>query len=142
MKLSEAIRTGAQFRDLYDTTLSFKGGEPCGCLVGTTLYVMGEKDVMGDKSRYDLLRKHFPIMSKIPNCPVCDGDFRKNPNRDPFSWTENFPGMAMECLYECHGWSKKAIAEWVEVIENKLEYGAEKAHAVVHQDVTAPVRSS
>lgn len=119
MKLSEAIRDGARFKDLRGQTLwvGTCEGDVCGCVIGTSLYVAGERKV-GVGNMYELLNKHFPVSLSLPNsCPVagCDG------KSSMYSIYSKYPGRVVEHLYEIHEWSKKAIAEWVEVIENTLE---------------------
>src|SRR6185295_7953179 len=124
-------------------TLKVSGGQQCGCLIGTTLYVMGEEYIASER-RYTLMAKHFPIISEIPPCPVCNDKLVVDRNADMFYGIGRPPGSAAECLYENHGWSKKAVAEWVETIENKLE--AESLLSSGHQDTvtvqaSAPVSS-
>lgn len=122
MKLSEAIRAGADIvEDARGVTLmipgdkDYDGDKPCGCAIGTALYVCGERKV-GSCYRFEMLAKAFPVAKSLPLCPVCNGQkalFGDDPKKSP--------GGAIECLYEHHKWSRKAISEWVEVQENRIE---------------------
>lgn len=133
MKLSEAIRDGARFKDMHGQTLwvGTCEGDVCGCVIGTSLYVAGEKKV-GVGYMYALMEKHFPIALKLTECPVigCDGYSLWYPI------DTDIAGRTIEHLYEHHNWSKKAIAEWVEVIENKL--AGDKQEGVTVGKTTPP----
>lgn len=122
MKLSEAIRVGADLvSDGFKVTLTLPGEDgnntdkPCGCAIGTAIYAAGGRKV-GAYQRFKMLAAFFPVAFRLPLCPVCSGTgplFGDDPKKSP--------GGAIECLYENHGWSRKAIAEWVEVIEKSIE---------------------
>jgi hypothetical protein len=127
MKLSEAIRAGAQFGDSHGSVIGDDG--KCGCAIGSSFLALGldcnaRCPVTGDLGmkvgsadhRFQRLAFYFPVAKKLPLCPVCDG----HGSLYGFS-PHTSPGGSIECLFENHKWSKKAIAEWVEVIENKLE---------------------
>jgi len=140
-KLSEAIRAGADIvEDAHGITLmipgdkNYSGDKPCGCAIGTALYSAGERQI-GTAARFRMLAKAFPVAKELPLCPVCDGGYSlygDNPRTSP--------GGAIECLYEHHSWSRKAIAEWVETIENALE-ASSKPPLECKQEETAPESS-
>lgn len=114
MRLSEAIREGAQWGDVHGPLMDYDGAGNCVCCaLGGAAMAVGLNG-----NRLSKLRRMFPLLDKAVE----------------------YPGVATYCvgrteaMWECIAWlfeterptwSKKAIAEWVEVIENKLE--AERA---------------
>lgn len=105
MKLSEAVRAGADWPDVHGPV--FRG--ECCCAIGGVVRVYAKGKGV-EETAVSMLRMddRWPIlMAKVP-CPAgCCG---------PHEVLSLIPH-----LFENLGWSKKAIAEWVEVIENKLE---------------------
>jgi hypothetical protein len=98
----------------------YHGDKPCGCAIGTALYSAGVRTVP-TCNRFELLASVFPVALKLPLCPVCDG------HGYHFGDDPKTPGSAVECLFENHKWTRKAISEWVEVIENAQERASKPA---------------
>lgn len=65
------------------------------------------------------LESLYPEMKRFPPCPECQE-----------SGERHYGGRAIECLFMRHYWSKKAVAEWAEVIERKLGLWDEPSEAV------------
>lgn len=139
MKLSEAVRGGSEFPDYHGLSIAPNGA--C-CAVGGVFRALGYDTLMDCYTalkqrhvgwdRFSLLAELFPIVNEFPGCPVCETTLWKY-----------HPGFAIECLFEHHKWSKKAIAEWVETIEKKLEAkNAPSPDPVVSEVVEVPPMSA
>jgi len=115
MKLSEKIRSGAKLAPQFFGGLG--DGSNGTCAIGAALHAVGEllacQGPMRQKSCYDV----FPVLWVRAGCP-CDCE---NPKRIHSGREVNTMGEAIAHLNDNHRWSREAIAEWVETIENKLD---------------------
>lgn len=111
MKLSEAIRAGAKMKPQAFGTLFNLRGETCA--IGAALDAVG--------GMYVSMYGSFPILQKpITECPLCN-DAKPADSDVP---CKNF-GQVVAHINDVHKLSREAIAEWVEVIEKKMETTAE-----------------
>lgn len=110
MKFSEAIRTGATWDDLRGWFQAGDASGPC-CAIGGALRSIGvhlTREVGGaDHGYLSAVESQFPIARMYVDCPATK-------NRIALS-------ASVSHVFEILHWSKKAIAEWVETIEKKLE---------------------
>lgn len=110
MKLSEAIREGCKLRKKNVGTFFGEDEGPDGgsCALGAAMEAVGY--TFGDFiRRMDFAKVGFIDIDRIREvCPECKED-------------ASMYHVISEHLNDLHSWSREAIAEWVEVIENKLE---------------------
>jgi hypothetical protein len=145
MKLSEAIRAGAGFPDIRQRLIDPETGG-C-CLLGGIFKANGLQNYMDLHNfsgmvtislRADVLLKLYPCAAKLPPCPVC-----VEKRKSYAAWPVLYEGRAIECLYEAHHWSKRAIAEWVEVQEKRLNlYGDSPAEPMAVNELEAAFAGS
>lgn len=125
MKMSEAIRGGDDFMG------ELRGGwctKDRGCAIGAAIsYVhQGVNWFIGSAACGTLVQREvhdlFPVGRRRAKCPVkgCEGVGHKD---SEIVW------IMVSHLHEYHRWSRKAVAEWVEVVEKRLEARREKAKA-------------
>lgn len=116
MKLSEAIRMGSQWADCHGPVAPTGSGS-C-CAIGGVIKAIGKEGEIltndGECFSSIGLARFFPMLRGYVNYPESIGEDDEDGKGDAL-W-----GVIVT-LFEKYGWSKKAIAEWVETIENKLE---------------------
>jgi hypothetical protein len=113
MKLSEAIRAGAKMRPQGDGFFFTEGDDGiASCAIGAACEAVGLEAAYANGSRYDFAWKTFPIL-------LSEVDYPKG-----FSYGGRSSDEMTAVIYTLNDslkWSREAIAEWVETIENKLE---------------------
>ena len=120
MKLSEAIRRGVNSGLVEEKTSSYLDDDGA-CVLGMAYVgVTGKTGYLTRDVLFQALQKEFPIMSKKVGLP-CKCEESYSPGEYFF-----FPAFKSNMLQtinhlHCCRWSAKAIAEWVETVENGLE---------------------
>lgn len=115
MRLSEAIREGSKktyqcFHSFFAFT-SLDAGRTGACAIGAAVYDK-LKNMRLDETPAEIAERFFPILLVGDiQCPACDL------SPDPRQTLR----YVVQHLNDYHSWSREAIAEWVETIENKLE---------------------
>lgn len=126
MKMSEAIRGGDDFMG------ELHGGwctKDRGCALGAAIsYVrQGVNWFSGTCACGTTVQREvynlFPIGRRRVKCPVKGCEGVGCGRESEVVW------IMVSHLHEYHRWSRKAIAEWVEVVEKRLEARREKAKA-------------
>ena len=120
MKLSEAIREGA--KKFGNTFTFFSEDGTCGCAVGSAiLLTCGTKyvekywdQVSRNGWQWSWFYEAFPIGKTV----MTKSDMPKGMRYPPSEMTL---GGFISHLHSNYGWTREAIAEWVEVMENKIE---------------------
>lgn len=106
MKLSEAIRDGAKLGPQGFGVGYFHPGT---CALGAARELVTGIKHKNNAGACHWAAESFPWTGKtIVKCPACDTQ-------------SDICGIVALCLNDKHKWSREAIAEWVEVQENKLE---------------------
>ena len=122
MKLSEAMRTGAKFGpQLYGRLTRGDGGS---CAMGAAYMGRHGSSACGDifvLTRYSDFNVITSMSIETMPCG-CSGsvDINSDPALGPVMVASTL-WYAIVHLNNFHKWSREAIAEWVETIENKLE---------------------
>jgi hypothetical protein len=118
MKLSEAIRDGAKRRrQVYGVGSKDEGS----CALGAAREAM-TGTWFGNSCVITWAGMTFPHFPNQQPCPACGIE-------------KSFPGVVAH-INDHHQWSREAIAEWVETIENKLE--GDKQGDTVGVEIPAP----
>lgn len=112
MKLSEAIREGAKLSGQAFGYMT-RGGNAC------ALGAASEWDMFCNGFRYMRITELFPILLSVVEKP-CKCEYVGADNWGVQYHGDQF-GPIITHLNDHHLWSREAIAEWVEVVENKLE---------------------
>jgi hypothetical protein len=116
MKLSEAMRAGAKMgAKAIEIRHTYDGGS---CALGAVEDAIGRMD--SAEGRYRILMRTMEDLGiEFP----CKGTSCAKPGH---YYIENFPFLntAVATLNNYCGWSREAIAEWIETIEKKLESSA------------------
>lgn len=115
MKLSEAIRAGAKMRpQAFGVSRDHKGGT---CAFGAAWDGVTEFYARAPSRLSEMLDNGEVLYSTEAPCPARGCPGVEGPHyQDPELATS-----VMMHLNDYHRWSREAIAEWVETIENSLE---------------------
>lgn len=127
MKLSEAIRRGAKMRPQAFQYFFAADGPGHTCALGAAAEGFG---VLGKciTEEFGQLRPIGEIVGAI----FYDATNEAPCGCIPLGWMLH---NQIAHLNDVHKWTREAIAEWVEVIESKLE--AEAQHTMAHQNEVA-----
>lgn len=101
MKLSEAIRLGAMDRPQCVRVMT--DGHAV-CAMGSALVALGRLDLGNQEPAYDFLKARFPVLTRVVASPL-GGDVRNVISQ-------------IIVLNDDAGWTREAIANWVETIED------------------------
>lgn len=112
MRLSEAIRLGAMMRPQAKEDL-FVGGHSCA--LGAAYEAIGlmtpDTDRCNNPSSWHWrTRDAFPLLEEKVSCPI--GDCWRTPDDLAYVTTH---------LNDEHGWTREAIADWVESVEREQQ---------------------
>lgn len=115
MKLSEAIRAGAKMRpQSFGRMFGFTEGDAYGsCALGGAFESLCGVPHFDEHKMTGFLTQRFPILdarAEIPTHPGVPCSLR----------------LGIMMLNDNSKWSREAIAEWVETVENSLEKAAQK----------------
>lgn len=119
-RLSEAILLGiGAVRENRDVFLAGTSHDPCGCALGTALFIVGEKPTA---EGIDLTHKYWPWTRMEVQCP--DGEKFPSLVFPSKLWTcdyvdHRFRTVAniISHLHYNHHWTRERIADWVATIE-------------------------
>lgn len=118
MKLSEAIREGSRLSLQAFGGLG-EGGKTCALgAAGEWVYFVGEATWGGcPAAEWTQLPM---VIAKVDILP-CGCDEARGSDYGLCGYDVNNVAAVIAHLNDTHKWSREAIAEWVEVVENKLE---------------------
>lgn len=139
MKLSVAIRDGAKVYKNSKVHYTLYNGEDCGlCALGTAMAFSGASEGwvrtfhgVGTPSMARAVAKRFPLALEVVSTPPPVQGIRGSTSVEG---REAFLAIVIEDLHS-DGWSREAIAEWVETIEKSLEPKSEPEVVVEQKPV-------
>lgn len=97
MRLSEAIRLGSMLRPQTRGSYGADGGS---CAIGAAAEAAG----MNEYPLFHELEARWPVLTEFVACPVTAD-------------TSGDVGTVILWLNDSHGWTREAIADWVETLE-------------------------
>jgi len=136
MRFSEAIRAGAK---AFGNSFMYATQDgSCGCAVGSALLLVRGKDWVQQYWttpggwNWDWLYEEFPFAKISVDHPDPEGSYH--------SQSYKTLGAVVSNLHNICGWSREAIAEWVETVERKHGlWDEEKKEESQTEEVSTPV---
>ncbi|MEK6280291.1 MAG: hypothetical protein AABN95_08030 [Acidobacteriota bacterium] len=101
---SEAIRDGAKMTP-HGSAYIFINERGGTCALGAGAFALG-LDLKMD--RYTALKAIFPYLNEASICPACE--------------LKETIDLIAACLFDRHGWTREAIADWLYAEEEKLGF--------------------
>lgn len=123
MNLSEAIRVGSKLREQAFGTLFQNKGPGKTCALGAAAECVGILGKCLDAGMLQPLYLRFDVLRAEPGSTFAPCSCERTAVGDELV-------IQIAHMNDHHKWSREAIAEWVETIENQLDAKVEAAKAV------------